>query len=183
MDFEKVLPLIIKEFEKNNVRYALIGGFALGLLGVSRATVDIDFLVERDDIDKVENILQKFGYKCVYKTENVSQFVSGLKPFGEIDFLHAFREISKKMLKRAKTVKVFEGKIKLKVLLPEDIIGLKVQAIENDPSRYEKEMWDIKAIMERWKRKINWEIVKEYFLLFSREKEFLELKKRYGKGK
>jgi hypothetical protein len=32
MDFKTVLELILKNFEKENIRYALIGGFALGAL-------------------------------------------------------------------------------------------------------------------------------------------------------
>jgi len=183
MDFEKVLPLIIGEFNKNNVRYALIGGFALGIIGIIRATIDIDFLIDRDDLETAENILKKFGYKCMFRTENVSQFVSELKPFGEIDFLHAFRTLSKKMLKRAKPVKILEGKLRVKILSSEDIIGLKVQAMVNDSSRYEKEMQDIKSLLQAQGKNINWDIIKNYFLLFSREKEYKELKKKYERTK
>lgn len=41
--------------------------------------------------------MKENGYECKYKTENVSQYISPLKIFGEVDFLHAFREISLKM--------------------------------------------------------------------------------------
>ena len=44
MDFEIVLKKLIKEFEKNDIRYALIGGFAVGLLGSGRSTMDLDFM-------------------------------------------------------------------------------------------------------------------------------------------
>jgi len=119
----------------------------------------------------------------MFRTENVSQFVSELKPFGEIDFLHAFRPLSKKMLKRAKSVKILEGKLRVKILSSEDIIGLKVQAMVNDPSRYEKEMQDIKSLLQAQGKNINWDIIKNYFLLFSREKEYKELKKKYERTK
>ena len=59
MDFKAVLSLIIKRFSKEQVRYALMGGFALGALGVPRATIDLDFLVYRDDLPKIDSIMKK----------------------------------------------------------------------------------------------------------------------------
>lgn len=76
MDFKTVLRLILTGFHKENVRYGLIGGFALGALGISRATVDLDFLVHHDDLSKVDKIMKDNGYECVFKTENVSQYIS-----------------------------------------------------------------------------------------------------------
>ncbi len=49
MDFKQVLRFLIFEFDKHNIDYALIGGFALGILGIIRATMDMDFLVKKDD--------------------------------------------------------------------------------------------------------------------------------------
>lgn len=64
------------------------------------------------------------NYRCIYESENVAQFASDLKPFGAVDFLLAFRPVSKEMLERKKDVPVFGGKIMLSVLAPEDIIGI-----------------------------------------------------------
>ena len=83
MDFKSVLSILLKRFEENNIDYGLMGGFALGLWGVGRTTVDIDFLVKRDDMKKTDGIMREAGYECKYKSENVSQYVSPLKVFGE----------------------------------------------------------------------------------------------------
>ena len=103
-------------FQDEDIRYALIGGFALGALGITRATVDIDFLVHRDDLDKVHSIMTGLGYDRAFHTDNVSQYVSADNLFGEVDFLHAFREISVGMLQRAESKKIFGGTISIKVL-------------------------------------------------------------------
>ena len=182
MDFEKVLPLIIEEFKKENVRYALMGGFSLGALGIMRSTMDLDFLVDAKDLPKIDKIMKKYDYKCVYKTENVSQYVSGAKIFGEIDFLHAFRKISLSMFKRAREITVLEGKCRLKVLIPEDIIGLKLQASVNDPSRENREYADIESLMFRFGKKLDWELLGGHFILFEKEDKFNELRKKYGKA-
>lgn len=179
MDFKATLEIILKAFEKENIRYGLIGGFALGAFGFPRATVDLDFLVHRDDLSKIERIMKLNGYECVYKTENVSQYVSPLKIFGEVDFLHAFRKISFGMLERASEIEIFEGNLKIKVLKPEDIIGLKLQALTNDPVRESQEYLDIEAIVERYKANLDWELLEEYFNLFSQKEKFLGLKTKF----
>lgn len=94
MDFEFVAEKILIAFLNAEIRYALMGGFALGIWGVHRATVDMDFLVHRDDLGKVQDIMTGMGYECIYHTDNVSQYVSSLKILGEVDFLHAFRKVS-----------------------------------------------------------------------------------------
>ena len=183
MDFKTVLDLIIRAFEKEGIRYGLIGGFALGALGVPRSTIDLDFLVLRDDLNRVDKIMESNGYKCVYKTENVSQYVSAVKIFGEIDFLHAFRKISVGMLEKAQSLDIFEGKLKIRVLRPEDIIGLKVQATANNPERATQDYLDIEALMARYGKNLDWESVENYFSLFEQKEKFLELKGKFYDAK
>lgn len=56
MDFKLVLEKLLSAFNEQNIRYALMGRFALGAWGVPRGTVDIDFLVHREDMEKVDAI-------------------------------------------------------------------------------------------------------------------------------
>ena len=49
MDFERVLKALLADFARFHIRYATIGGFVLGVLGVARTTMDLDVLVHRDD--------------------------------------------------------------------------------------------------------------------------------------
>lgn len=179
MDFEKVLRILLKEFEENKIRYGLIGGFALGILGINRTTVDLDFLILKEDIPKVDKILKSLGYECKFRSENVSQYISPLQIFGEIDFLHAFRETSVNMLARVQEKLVFDGKLKIKVLMPEDIIGLKLQALVNDETRSYKELADIEAIIEVYKDVIDWNLLSEYFHLFNKLELLYDIKKKY----
>jgi len=179
MDFKIVFEKLLSLFHESNIRYALIGGFAIGLHGVSRSTVDIDFLVHRGDLTKINEIMKKLGYDCVYSSENVSQFISPLKVFGEVDYIHAFRDISLKMLERAEEKKIFNDTINIKVLKVEDIIGFKVQAIANDESRKNLDLGDIEALMALYKTAIDWDILEGYFSLFKLSLVFTELKGKY----
>lgn len=179
MDFKTVLSQLLKAFERHNIRYALMGGLALGAWGVVRATVDIDFLVHRDDMEKVDLIMKEMGYECKYRSENVSQYLSPLKIFGEIDFLHAFRTPSLGMLERTEEKRIFDD-ITIKVLSIEDLIGFKLQAIKNDESRKNMDLADIEALIAFNREIINWTLVKEYFELFGFEELFNHLRSKYG---
>ena len=55
---------ILKDFEKQKVKYIVVGGLAFNLLGGQRSTSDLDILVEMSDINlaKIVKILTKRGY-------------------------------------------------------------------------------------------------------------------------
>ena len=147
MDFKQTLLLVLNELNGNDIDYGLIGGFALGLYGIDRATADIDFLINIKDIDKIRETLSKLGYELLYNSENVLQFVSPIKDFGEIDIIIARREVSINMLKNTIKKNILDESIVIKILSPEDIIGLKLQAIKNDKERESIDRGDIIFLM------------------------------------
>ena len=55
---------ILREFQKQQVRYVIVGGIAVNLLGSLRTTADMDILVEMSDtnLKKIVSILKKQGY-------------------------------------------------------------------------------------------------------------------------
>ncbi len=56
---------IFRAFDKDKVRYAIVGGIALNLLGVFRSTADLDIIVEMTDknVRKIVKILTDAGYR------------------------------------------------------------------------------------------------------------------------
>ncbi|MBI1871688.1 MAG: nucleotidyltransferase family protein [Chlamydiae bacterium] len=56
---------VFKEFQKQHVKYVLVGGIALNLHGALRNTFDLDILVEMSDenLAKVVKILKRQGYQ------------------------------------------------------------------------------------------------------------------------
>ncbi len=182
MDFKFVTEKLLAAFEDAGVNYALMGGFAMGLLGGSRSTIDIDFLVNRDDMDKVDGIMQQLGYECKHKSENVSQYISNLRVMGEVDFLHAFRDASLEMLQRVEEKEIFSGALKIKVVRPEDLIGLKVQAIKNDPLRELTDMADIEILLSLHCKTLDWAMIEEYFKLFDMEDDYNRLREKYSEN-
>ena len=182
VNFERVLEALLAEFDCRRIRYAAIGGFALGVLGYPRTTIDLDFLVHKDDLSKAHDLLTDLGYQRVVHTENVSQYRHNDDAWGSIDFIHAFRKSSLAMLTRAKSYPVFGAKQTVKAADPEDVIGLKVQATVNDPDRKPQELADIERLMSLYGSKLDWKRIQEYYDIFGLGKEAKRLRRRFGRA-
>ena len=179
VDFELVLKTLISEFSRLRIRCAVIGGFALGVLGVPRQTMDLDFLVHRDDLAKLDGALTALGYARVFQSDNVSQYQHPDAAWGSVDFVHAFRRISLAMLDRAREYPALGGNQSLKTAQPEDVIGLKVQAMFNDPERRAQEQSDIERLMGQYRRRLDWDRIEEFYDVFGFSKEAKKLRERF----
>ena len=83
------------------------------------------------------------------------------------------------MLERAELKTIFDGEQTIPVILPEDLIGLKIQAINNDPSRTALDMVDIEALMNIFGAKLDWKRIYGYFELFGRQETAAKLRLKY----
>ena len=86
------------------------------------------------------------------------------------------------MLERSKKYPVFGGKRTLPTLAPEDVIGLKVQAMANDPARAAKERNDIETLAQHCGAKLDWDRIEEYFLAFDLQDEAKKLRERFSRA-
>ena len=174
MNFALVFKELLEKFNAQEVRYALIGGFALHVAGFTRATKDIDFLVESEDMDKVKGIMKQLGYELTHESPEFLNYWHPMAPLGCVDYLHAHRVYTRKMLSRAQKHKILEN-FEVPVLIPEDIIGLKVQSMVNDPKRRSLDMADIEFLLSENSDGLNMNIIKEYFSLFGLDDQLKDL--------
>ena len=145
--------------------------------------MDLDFLIHRDDLEKLDEMLAGLGYSRVFYSENVSQYHHPDAAWGSLDFIHAFRETSLAMLERAIDHPALGGTQRLKTALPEDVIGLKVQATCNDPGRGAQEQSDRERLMARYGRDLDWQRVQEVYDVFGLADEAKKLKERFNHAK
>lgn len=180
MDFSRVLQTLLTEFERRHIRYAVIGGFAMGILGAPRGTQDVDLVVHHEDLARLHDVMTTLGYQRAAITENVSHYVHQDPLWGALDVLHAFRPPSLAVLQRAKSQPIFSGTLQIRSVEPEDVIGFKVQAMANNPKRYHRDLADIETLMELYGSRLDWARVQEYFDLFELSEEGRRLKERFG---
>ena len=67
MQTEKDFEELLKLFNKNKVRYCIIGAYAVGLYGAPRYTKDMDLLVEPafSNAQRIVKALAEFGFKSL----------------------------------------------------------------------------------------------------------------------
>lgn len=182
MDFATTLPALIAQFDARHLRYALIGGLAMALRGVQRTTLDADFILLADDLDTCHSILESFGYRRAFHSENVSHYTAAEPAPGRIDLLHAFRPATLGMLDRSERLPL-TADCSIPVVHTEDLIGLKVQAACNDPTRADGDWSDIHQLVQhagRTGQSLDWELLGDYLALFDQSHQLTSLQALHG---
>ncbi|MGA0586437.1 hypothetical protein ACO2Q2_04780 [Dyella sp. KRB-257] len=82
-----------------------------------------------------------------------------------LDLLYAHRPIARRLLADAAERSTALGS--LRVISAEGLIGFKLQALVNNPSRT-RDLDDIRALLRAQRGKLNMPEVREYFALFDR---------------
>ncbi|MFC1826011.1 nucleotidyl transferase AbiEii/AbiGii toxin family protein [Thermodesulfobacteriota bacterium] len=171
MNLKEVLKTLIAKFHEREIDFILSGGLALSTMNIFRFTKDIDFIVPEESKETINDIMTGIGYERQdFSSDEIVSYLSPLKVFGQVDFLFARRKYTKAMIHRAVKKTVFEGEYEVKTLLPEDLVGLKIQAISNDPeNRYPIDAPDIQRLLALHQDKMDMQLVREYFRLFDKE--------------
>lgn len=182
MDFLTSISRLAAELEREGIRFALIGGLAMALRGVERATFDADFILMLEDLPRAHVILSTAGYTREFHSENVSHYFHPASALARVDILHAFRGPSLGMLQRAQRLPLAPG-CALPVVQVEDLIGLKVQALVNNPDRALGDWNDIYRLVSfagGQKLPLKWDLLADYLMLFRLEAKLPELQRLYG---
>lgn len=183
MDLVASLSRLGRRFDEAGVRFALIGGFAMALRGVQRATFDLDFLLTLSDLDAADAILREEGCARVFRSENVSHYQHPAPGGLRVDVLHAFRAPSLGMLGRADRLELAPG-CALPVLRIEDIVGLKIQALVNNPARALGDWNDIHRLIRHAGEQalpLEWGLIADYLEIFRLGGKLAELRGVYDK--
>lgn len=178
MDFRATLIAVDAAFRAAGIDFALIGGFALAAHGAPRATGDLDFLVPGECADAVDGIMRSLGYRALHRSEEAANYKGDAESAGHVDFLFARRAYSREMLRSAKSG-AMTSLPALKIVAPEDLIGLKVQASSNNPKRRAMDLADIGRLLAVHPS-LDLARVRRYFQLFNREEELEQLLRQSG---
>ena len=181
MDLGTSISRISSGLDKAGVEYAVIGGIAMAMRGVQRATVDLDLLLMLSDLSQAHELLEQEGYARIFHSDDVSHYEKAGTGLFRIDILHAFRGPSLAMLGRADRL-VFPGAGTLPVLQIEDIVGLKIQALTNNPDRALGDWNDIHRLVDhagKTQQPLDWDLIAEYLEIFEVAGMLTELKGLY----
>ena len=135
---------ILREFQRNKVKYILVGGMAFNLLGGNRGTLDMEIIVEMSDenLRKIVTIMKKAGYHVKQpvdpmniadkkirqdwiKNKNMKafNFYKGEKSYEEVDIVIDSPISFKDAIKNATEIKL--GGLSLSIISPKYFIRMK----------------------------------------------------------
>jgi len=157
------------KLEAAGISFGVIGGIAVFAYGGDRTTFDVDFLIHSDNRAEVEKIAQDLEFETFNQNEEVLQLSGSV----QIDIVFANRSVSQGMLSRLKKLENFP----YKVVAPEDLIGLKIQAFVANRKREFRDKGDILAIFKNVEG-LDFKLIKEYADMFNVWTEIEEIKKR-----
>jgi len=140
--YPTIFHLISDIFAKKNVTCILIGGFAVNYYKVTRHTADIDFLITRDDFEKISGLLEKNGLKKDNVQEVFARLIGEDSYLMDVDFMFVDKETLDKIIRAGKETSIAGQKFMVPSL--NHLIALKLHAIKYNPKiREYKDLADI----------------------------------------
>lgn len=132
---------VVDSFEAEKVSYALVGGYALALHGVVRATMDVDFILTltQSDFEAAERALARIGLKSrlpiraqdVIKMRKEYIEKRNMVAWSFVDYSNPSRQVDlliTKDLKKVKTQKISVGGRKIVVATAQELLKMKEEA-------------------------------------------------------
>lgn len=143
---EELFKELSVEFERAEIPFLLIGGYAVNAYGYSRTTQDVDFMIVSSDYERAKQVLQRCGYRQHVHKDLCARFVDHEKQWPPLDLIFVEQETFQNIVKEARGIEVLGRKL----LVPsaEHLIALKLHAIKNDPQRETKDLNDILEIIK-----------------------------------
>jgi hypothetical protein len=124
---------VVEILRREKVNYAVIGAFALTVLGVVRATMDVDALLfaEPGRLAKLEKSFKQAGFDTVLRSAAADDPVSGMLVLGDdfgnhVELLGGLRNMDPEILSR--TLEIEFRDEKLRIVGREDFIAMKCYA-------------------------------------------------------
>jgi len=179
--FVRSIALVVGVARRKRFRLALIGGFALPFHGVQRATGDVDFLVAEAGAAALHDALVAAGARPLHRSADAANY-AGTTKLSPVDFIIARRERAHDMLRRATSRLLRGARMRIPVVDAEALIGLKLQALVNAPSRRAREEADIEALFAAHGRALDVTILRDYYRVFDREADLDRLLAAVGEG-
>ena len=172
--YKNIFHLISDIFNKSKAEAILIGGFAVNHYKIARQTADMDFLIVKEDYERIADLLQKQGYTPYYTHEIFIRLKNRESSFFDIDFMFIEKETFEKIQKAGREIEISGKKFTIPSL--NHLIALKLHSIKYNPKNREfRDLPDIINLIRLNKVNYKSESFKELCLKFGDEDMYLKI--------
>jgi len=147
MKYPTVFDLIASEFKRAGILHVLVGGFAVNHYGVTRQTLDVDFMIVTEDYLKALEILKPHGYEEILKHDIFTRLKSPKKEWMDVDFLFVDSKTIRGILKTGGKTCISGHAFMVPSL--EHLIAMKLHSLKhNIKMREYKDLMDILGLIQ-----------------------------------
>jgi len=146
MQFAEVLRTFTEFFDREGIRYALVGGLAVNAWGRARPTKDADFAVEQSNQQPVVAFAESIGYDTAHVGIGFSNHIHPDPAMGRVDFMYLDPVTADKIFAAVSTKTVIGGG-EAPVASPEHLAMMKALAMKNFPHRALFEGEDVRVLL------------------------------------
>jgi hypothetical protein len=147
MDFVRAFNDVASFLEGHGAgRLAVVGGLGLHGHGVTRATMDLDLVVEAAAQPALVPFLESLGYETLHQSPGFSNHFHADPERGRLDFVYVDIPTANAIFAGCAPL-LSLGQRQALVPRAEHLIAMKVQAMKNDPRREVQDLADVQALL------------------------------------
>lgn len=174
MDFSRVLAEVASFLESQETGFAIVGAMGLHAYGLSRVTVDLDFVTASSVQDRLVSFLESLGYETLHRSAGYSNHLHADPAMGRVDIVYVDEETAQQLFARPGATLRFGGH-EVPVPRAEHLAAMKIHAMKNDPGRAFQEMSDIRFLLQL--EGVDQEEIRGYFERAGLLERFHEIKR------
>jgi hypothetical protein len=146
MQFEQVLATFAGFFDRESIRYALIGGLAVHAWGRVRPTRDADFAVDASAAARVIAFTESLGFATRFVSDAFSNHEHSDEGWGHVDFMYLAGRTADSVFSQSTMKELVPGH-PIPVASPEHLAMMKALAMKNFPHRALYEGEDVRTLL------------------------------------
>lgn len=175
MNFPEFLRHISTETRKRGIDLILVGGWALSHHGVSRQTLDVDFLTTEHHLDGLHSLLEDAGYHRVYRTDLFAKYRADPGELLDVDLLFVEEDTLRTIRNEGRTFVVAGAGFVVPSLF--HLIAMKLHALRhNRERRHGRDLPDVLALIDANDIDVHREDFKELCLRFGSPMLYQEIR-------
>jgi len=147
MSMTNIFKILADTSQERDIALVLVGGWALNAYGVSRQTLDVDFLIDETDFGALRKALTDHSYQQVYKDHVFAKLRSERADNLDIDLLFVDSSTIDAVVVEGRDLTIEGASFRVPSLL--HLVAMKLHALKNnEANRRLRDLPDIMALIE-----------------------------------
>jgi hypothetical protein len=146
VDLERLLGIVDRACVAAGSRWVVVGGVAMNAYGHARATYDFDLAAEARAREGILENLLKTGFRALNDVHAFSNLLHAEREFGRLDLMWLDESTFERVFSESRILEMGPART-VRVASPEHLVGMKVGAIANSPTRVFRDAADLQFLL------------------------------------